>query len=354
MNVKRTFLIFFLGFLVLFTTGAAEYRNGSLLLVLNEKNGRFSLYTDDENSPSKRLPLLADEDPRTSFLSVMINDRSYKLGDTSAFKIRLGADEQKPSLIFESSILLVTEEFSFIQTRSPLGNEGITITITVQNRQERSNNLGARYLLDTYLGEGSPGFPMLSNRQTIDSELLLTKANGDTYWTDRNKNVSLTGTIDTDVYIANWKRLSDASWKADYRPGRNFNYPPYSMGDTAVCYYFDSRPLAGEETWRFGFSLYVTVTGESGGTPSSGGTGVVAAATGPAAAPAVPSGAKTDQGAGPASSGPAAPASREQDLAALRELMARIDDHINSGTVTPEELASIESALNELRARYGP
>lgn len=340
--------LFLLGFLVLCATNAAEYKNGSLVLVLNEKNGRFSLYTvgdtnGDVSGQGRRTPLLADEDPRTSFLAVMVNDRSYKLGDASAFKIRLGGDDQKPSLVFESSILQVTEEFSFIQNQGPLGNEGITITITMQNRQDRSINAGARYLLDTCLSEGSPDFPMFTNRQTIASEVLLTKAGGDTFWTDRNKNLSLTGSLDTDVLIANWKRLSEASWKTDYRPGRNFNFPPYSMGDIAVCYYFEISPLGAGESRSFGFSLYVKSQDAASPPPAAPLT-----AAGVAGAPVLPPSVSPVQAAGPA-----VPSAKEQDLAAVRELMARMDAGLSSGTVTPEELASIESALNELRARYG-
>ena len=43
---------------------------------------------------------------------------------------------------------------------------------------------------------------------------------------------------------------------------------------------------------------------------------------------------------------------REYNLAAIRELMARIDTLISSGTATEEELAAIELAMNILRARY--
>jgi hypothetical protein len=41
------------------------------------------------------------------------------------------------------------------------------------------------------------------------------------------------------------------------------------------------------------------------------------------------------------------------DLAAIQNLVARIDSYIASGTITEEELSALELALQELKARYG-
>ena len=332
---RRIFLAIALIFLSL-TLGAAEYRDGSLRLVLDADSGRFSIYLLTETNLKKPQALFSDQDPRTSFLSVFLNDRSYKMGETSTFKTRLGGDNNNPSLIFESPFLAVNMGFSFARTPNSALTNALRITITLENRADREINVGARFLLDTNLGEGSNGFPITTNQRTIATETLIASGDNDRFWTDRNANISLTGSIKTgsagdpdSVHIANWKKLSDVTWKASYQPGRNFNFPPYSVGDTAVCYYFDPRPLGRLEKRSFGFSL------------------------------ALNSENLTDSASAAASEFsdlpmPPTADSREQDLAALRELLSRIDEGIASGAASEEELAAMEFTLNKLRAKYGP
>ena len=344
MNIKPRIMVLLLGLLLSFPGAAAEYIDGSMRLVLHEESGRFSLYLLTESNKTRPLALFADQDPRTSFLSVMVNDRSYKMGDSSAFRTYLGGDERSPSLIFESSFLAVTEEFSFVRSRNSSGTIGISIKISLENRASSQVSVGARLLLDTNLGEGTSGFPFTTNVRTISSETLIKRGDSDTWWTDRNDKVSLSGSINTgsvstgssedpdSIHFANWKKLSDVSWKAPFQQGRNFNFPPYSVGDSALCYYFEPRPLGRGEKCSFGFYLAVN---DVDGFASFQQPGTVK---------------ETIQDL--PIQGRATP--DEQDLAALRELMARIDAHIASGSIAEEELAAIEFDLVRLRAKYGP
>jgi len=342
MRFKSIICIFIFLLLLPAIVLAAEYTEGSIKLVLHEENGRFTLYSmNDQRRPAA---LFADQDPRTSFLSVIINDRSYKMGDTSAFRTRTGGDEQNPSLVFASSFMRVTEEFSFIKSANQAVPNGIRITITLENRGDRQISSGARFLLDTYLGEGSPPIQFTTDRRTISSETLITGADRDRFWTDKNETVALTGSINTgttedpdSVHFANWKKLNDASWKAVYQEGRNFNFPPFSMGDTAICYYFEPRPLSRGEKRSFGFNLFLN-------DPAMGEDAFVSS---PKASPAVVAELIKDL------PDPSATDSREQDLAAIRELISRIETSIASGTATEEELAAFELALNKFRAKYG-
>jgi len=52
-----------------------EVSEGRLKLVLHQGMGRFSLYLDG-------MALFVDQDPRTSGLSLLLDDRVYKLGDS--------------------------------------------------------------------------------------------------------------------------------------------------------------------------------------------------------------------------------------------------------------------------------
>ena len=324
---------------------SAEFISGALRLVLHEDTGRFSLYALGEGNQRQSQALFAAQDPRTSFLSVMVNDRSYKLGDSASFRTRVSQDAINPSLVFESSFMHVTMEFTF--TRNPVSSEtnGVSVSITLENRSDRQINTGARFLLDTHLGEGISPLHFTTDRRTILSEALLSGTDGDRFWTDTNNRVSLTGSLYTgvrgepdSVHIANWKKLSDASWRAQYHHGRNFNFPPYSVNDTAVCYYYEPHPLGQGEKRNFGFVLGI----ESGAGFHTAPAEREIAQDLPVWTPA-------------ASLSPlVAPDLREQDLRLIRELMAQIDAYLASGTATEEELNTIESTLNGLRAKYGP
>jgi hypothetical protein len=317
---------------------AAEYRDGKIRLVIDENTGRFSLYPADGG---KNIPaLFSDEDSRASFLSVMVNDRSYKMGDSSVFKIRVDENDRNPSLVFESSFLRVVEEFSFIKNSGGGEVNGVAVTITVENLGNLRIDSGARFLIDTNLGEGRSGPVFSTNSGTFNTETLVTASDGQNFWIDKNDTFSLAGSLYTgapgdpdSVHFANWQKLSGASWKAKVSRGGKFDLLPYSVGDAAVCYYYEPRPLSPGEKRSFGFSL--ALNNEDGFVYPS------------------PAAEQTLELPEKITPDPAIASLREKDLAAIKELMTRIDANIAAGTVTDEELAAIESALNEFRTKYG-
>ena len=214
-------VIFLLFVFLSFPVAAAEYIDGAIRLVLHEETGRFSLFSQrHQDNRGRPLALFFNQDPRTSFLSVMVNDRVFRMGDSSAFRTRIGGTEREPSLIFESSFMLVTKEFSFVSSPGSAETNGVSIRITLENRGDRQVLAGARFLLDTQLSEGRGGITFATDRRTFSSETLLSRGDGDRFWIDRNDTLSLTGSLftgsDTDpdsVHFANWKRLNDASFR---------------------------------------------------------------------------------------------------------------------------------------------
>ena len=339
--MKSKTALFLLLLTLIFTSNgtAAEFSQGAVRLVLDESSGRFSLYALADDG--KAVALFSDRDIRTSFLSVIVNDRSYKMGDSSAFKVSIAGNSVKPSLVYESAALAVITEFSFFKTMYSPATNGVSVSITLENRGDRQISAGARFLLDTCLGEKSPASPITTNTRSVVSEILLTGIDSDYRWTDRNDAHSLTGSLGAygnadSVHIANWKKLSDVTWKASYQPGRNFNFLPYSLNDTAVCYYFEAKPLMQGEKRSFGFSL--AINDETGFPRSS-----------PVAAPLpfrtnIPNTGISEE---------AIPAINEEDLEEINKLIDRINAHIESGTATDEDLVTLELALNRLRAKYG-
>jgi hypothetical protein len=329
-------------FIVFLTIGssaasAAEFLNGKIKLVLHEDTGRFSLYYLLDNPQQRDIhfwryePFFVDSDPRTSSLTVMVNDRTYKLGESSLFRIRIRQNAVNPAIIFESSFLLVIQEFTFIKTAGSAMSNGVRMNIRVENRGTDQALTGIRFLLDTSLGEGSGAVPFIAGRQSVSTEFIIDSQQDDPYWISRNSRLGLMGSVSTEegpkpdlIHFANWKRLNEVPWKLGFTPGRNFNYLPYSVNDSAVSYNFDPRPLARGASRNYVILLammdeagFFQVTDAASGDPSTG-------------------------------------LSREEDLITLRDLIARLDNHLAGRQVlSDEELAEIETAITGIKGRYG-
>jgi hypothetical protein len=338
-----------------FRAEADEFTDGSVRLVLHEETGRFSLYSIHENSRGRYEALFADQDPRTSFLSISFNDRIYKLGDTSSFRTRRRENLSGPAFVFESSFLLVTEEFGFIKTHGQDSPNGIALKITIENRSPQQAQVGARFLLDTDLGENSSRAPFVTDKRQIGSEIFIEKGSPDRWWISRNDQrafigsmfgVTASGEEADSLYFANWKRLNDVSWKIPYQQGRNFNMPPYSVGDSAVCYYFEPRTLNRGETCSF--TIFLAASDEKSlpvntAVENPEGLGedlarILGASTLTAQA------LKAGDSGSPANT-------REKDLELVRSIIEQIDRYIASGSATEDDIAAIETILGQIRQR---
>jgi hypothetical protein len=237
---------------------------------------------------------------------------------------------------------------------------GVQIIIRAVNLNSREALVGCRVLLDTSLGEGNAGTPFITDRQSITSETAIERGT-EKWWISGNDRLSFMGSISEGVektpdlvHFANWKRFNEAPWKIDYIPGRNFNYLPYSIGDSAVSYYFNPVLLSGGQScscslllaaedgagftaWRSGSSAPSGLLSETADTDTPG------RMTGETPPPSSPAGTRTDVTAN----------IREQDLALLRELVARIDACL-AGTlsISDDELDAMETRITRIRARY--
>ncbi|MDR1046640.1 MAG: hypothetical protein LBL64_02615 [Treponema sp.] len=323
-------------FLPTLSLKAVDFSEGLIRLTLHEEEGRFSLYYLSDPAQSLYEPLFSDKDPRTTFLALRVNKKVYRLGESSAFRFRVEAG-RNPSLIFESSFLRVIEEFSFIRTAGSSETNGVKISVTVENLNSKQASVGARLLIDTMLGEGRGGTPFVTVKGKMNGETAYEANSTERWWLSENcNNLSLMGSISEGVntpaesiIFSNWKRLSDASWKINYSSGRSFHYIPFSIGDSAVCYYFDQKPLnRGEtQTWELllasgdeqGFAAVSADLRETGAFPDT----------------------TPDR------------SSMEVDLETLRELLGKLDEYMSplSGA-SDEEIAALELSISRLRDRY--
>jgi hypothetical protein len=273
----------------------------------------------------------------------MVNDRVYRLGDDPAFKVRLGGGPGNPALIFESPFLVVTQEFSFFQVSGSLQANGVRMTIRAENKAEQQASVGIRLLLDTALGEGNRSSAHFStDLQTISAEIALDRNRNDQWWSSRNSRYGLMGSISSRgisrpdlIHFSNWKRLHDVPWKSDYVPGRSFDFSS-SIGDSAVCYYYDPLPLGRNSNRTVsmflaladprGFESLVTPVDET-----------LAQMLRDSHRSLLPS----DQ-------------TRQEDLEALDDLIRRMDQYMNGEIfLSEEDLNILEMVIARLRARYG-
>jgi len=227
--------------------------DGYIRLVLNERRGSFTLFYLSDPKTMRYEPLFNPNNSSASFLSVLVDDEIYRLGASNKFKTRIERNNKDMAFIFESSFLKVTQVFTPVRTSSSQMANGVMITMTLQNIGTERSFVGLRMLLDTELGEGKNGTPILTNKRVVSSELLIEGSSNDRYWISRGKKISLMGSIVNPVkssgkgpdlvHIANWKRLRDSPWRLPYSQGRSFNNLPYSVDDSAVCYFFGPEML---------------------------------------------------------------------------------------------------------------
>jgi hypothetical protein len=355
--MKRGLVFLSLLFVFRIPLGAVDFTGGRVRLTLHEAAGRFSLSYMTDMTREAYEPFFVSQDPRTSFFSVMVNDKIYRLGETSAFRIRAEENAVNPALVFESSFLLVREEFAFIKTTGASLANGLKITITLENRSPQQVDAGLRFLVDTSLGEGIHGSPaFITDKRPIPSEIIIEKKDADQWWVSRNERLALMGSISAGVeqgpdlvHFANWKRLNDVPWKTTYSPGRNFNFLPYSIGDSAVCYYFDPRPLSRGET--VSYTILLALEDKEGfAAYFAGGQDDMSRFLSetvplPSVFPPIDP---------PSLDAPVDTHNRESDLILLRDLIRRVDLYLAGEiSITEEELAAMELVINRLKARYG-
>jgi len=264
--IPRKLPVFFIAFLIAaLNLSASESLGGYLRLIINERNGSFSLYYLSDPAAMRYEPLFNAGDPTASFLSVSVNGRIHRLGQSGSFKTSYERLNGSPALVFESSFLRVSEIFTPIKTpNSPVVN-GVRITVNIENTSGQRSSVGLRMLIDTHLGEARGMVPFITNNQLVEKETLIEGLSGEKFWLSIGSNVTLMGSIlnpfNTSkppdfVHIANWKRLNDVPWRLRYLEGRSLNNIPYSIGDSAVCYYFEPAML--ESNRSFTYTIFLT------------------------------------------------------------------------------------------------
>jgi hypothetical protein len=320
---------------------ALEAKQGLVKIVVNELTGRISIYRLTDIAKGRYESFLFDQDSRTTFATLNADGRQFKLGDAAEFRVSASITDTGVKIEFRSSSFVVRELADFALSDSSALADGVRVTFEIENISEHEAALGLRYVLDTWLGEKSGTHFITDKRPRVANETSILSADGDT-WIETpgdkaNFMIQLAGPgIDRPdkVILANWKRLSDASWAFDVNPQRNFTLVPYSINDSAAALFWEPVTVARGATRRLSFAMG---NFNDKGYPS-------AAATTP-----------TEQifASTILDSGSPDPATAMgADLVAVRDLITRIDRALaEGGTVSDDELAAWRKILDRLEER---
>ena len=264
MKLKALALSLFLIFSCFNYLSASEITNGYIRLVLNESSGRYLIYFLSHPNTSRYESFFSSEDPATSYATVLMNGKVYRLGGRY-FKSKIEKQSNGfPSFIFEGENITVTQVFTPIKSANSKFINGVMITYNIQNTGSEEAATGLRILIDTDLSEKLSN-TFLTGEQVVRNETLLEGHSGERFWISRGKNTALMGSIINPVdqnakapdfiHFANWKRLNDSPWKIKYVKKRSFTYAPFSINDSAVCYYYDPQVLVPGSEFTYSIVL---------------------------------------------------------------------------------------------------
>ncbi len=338
--LTRCFLIFIF-FVGLPCLWALELKEGRLKLVLHEGIGRFSLYSLDQ-SKQNYIPLFIARDPRTSGISLVVDDKIVHLGETSEYKETIEEFSNNPAFVWVSKKIKIVQSFEFVSSVGSSVRDGVKIVLRLNNISTKETSVGVRFCLDTYLGEESQPHFRTDQNQEINRELSINKDNMVRYWMSLSKDstglfglqsVTSGGGITPPerIVFANWKRLTDSTWLYNALSTRNFNLLPYSINDSAVCQYYAEEPLKRGETREITLIL--------GNYNPKGYVTVAKISQTPLSKQRDETGAETDI---------SAPA----ELKLVNDLLDEVDKRLNSsGTVSAEDVQVLIDILTGLKSR---
>jgi len=208
------FFIFILVFLSPVFLSSIEIEQGKVKLTLHDSYGRFSLSYIDSN---KDIPLLFARDPRTTVLSILVDNSVYRMGESAGFKQNISRTTDGAKITWTGSNFNVIEEFTLVSPFNGNTKSGVKISISVENKTQKKLDIGLRYLFDTYLSERQNNHFYLGDKQNgIKDETELTSYQY-SYWISPDPGNSNSvgflgmlkgsGTTRPDrVVFANWQR----------------------------------------------------------------------------------------------------------------------------------------------------
>jgi hypothetical protein len=229
--------------------------------------GGDPMRTGDEN----KMLLYGHPSPWSSYLTVRIDGTNYVTQNGAMNQYWISG----PNVIGNNSIVTkwqiqnieITQTISIITSSSTGYADTGLFKITLKNNGTTPRSVGARFLLDTMLGNNDAAPFYVPGVGNVTSEREFSSSNMPPYWqvfdSLSNPTVIAQGTLSTSTppdrfILANWGRLYSAPWNYTVLTG-------YPNGDSAAAVYWFPVTLAGGATVE-----YATAYGLGGVTMSPG------------------------------------------------------------------------------------
>ncbi len=323
---------------------ALDLRDGRMLLALDERTARFSVHFLADAARNRYVSLLSEQDARTSYPTLSWDGKTYRLGESADFKFNVLREGTGAVVEYRSAFAVVRQSFGFLRSRGAPETDGVMVEFTIENISGKSAPAGLRFLLDTYQGERSKRHFEIEGRGLVSAELSLTGASvpqrlstpGDS---GASLQIQLSGegiTRPNRLVLANWKRIHDAEWSFETSPGRTFTLLPFSIDDSATALYFEPSEL------RSGGKLVLRIA--LGNTSENGFSAPPL--------PGVTTVTQSPESLSPMTVAPDPFVGARTDIAALREILSRIDALLAAGgSPNPEQLTELRRLLDNIRTR---
>jgi hypothetical protein len=335
--------VFFLVMVVaLVELGAAfDIRDGLVRITTDDLTLRPMLYRlVNIAGRSKYEPLWFNGDPRTSFVTISVDNRIYRMGSSQEYQTTQRRIQNGVEIEYRSVTNRVTQRIMFAALAGSRVANGFIIELEAENYTSRDMKIMLKEVCDTWLGEDRGNHIVLASNPNVTDEMLLGPDAKEPYVISPGQDASIALLMDAEprpdsVVIANWKRLSDSKFYYDSELMRGFTLSPYSANDSALGLYWNERILPAKGVVR------VESRWLSGG-PGSEFISWLAQNYPPKEATAAAAASQENASAIDA-------ASFSIDVEAILALVSRIDGAIeNIDTITDEEVRSIMSDLDTL------
>lgn len=333
------------------SASALEAKDGRVKLIIDERSGRFSLQYLADVATNRYVPLLYAQETRTTYPTLMVDQKVYRLGEASEFRVTTGqTDAGAIKVEYRSAFCAVRQTFTFSASQGAAMADSVTIGFEIENLSQKDSKMGLRFLLDTWLGEKASAHFGSSSSGALAAETELGADYSDT-WIRSAEDLGATVSTDAQVVgpaifqiqlaapatrpdkvvAANWKRLNDSEWAFSVNRSRNFTLLPYSINDSAVALYFEPTEIRPGST-----KSIVVLLGQA----NSGYASAVAGG---------PEGASQYAAIAPSES---APLNEMADLIAVRSILDALDKALKDGTtLSTDDLAALNETLGRLETR---
>lgn len=265
--MKRLFVI------LLLTIATTAYGNDlrisgkGIEFFLNAEMGAFYVENPAPTTPALKTLLFSDNPP-TSYITVIINGKPYRMNDHALTVIQPFA-EGTDNVTGVFGVSGVEIKVVFQATNSATSqNDTILCYLAFNNTTTNNITVGARFLYDTFFDErwGKPVIYTSSGEQ-IKTERLM--------YPENFPNFLYSGTYDIDagftegifvypyvndlkptsIIVGNWKKLDENELGYPIDARSDFRYNNYANKDAAVAIFFENIPMKGGEEIRFGTVL---------------------------------------------------------------------------------------------------